>query len=102
MGVAKSRPHCNLMAMQEAIAAEGPQAFTVKAIFGGAAMGLDIAAMLPVIAPLAPAHFYKSMTTHANRRVRQDVCHAPCPNGLAAYIKLTQVAEHVVIQFEEK
>ena len=43
------------------------------------------------------------MTTHADRRVWQDVYHAPCPNRKVAYVKLTLTeAGKVVIQFKEK
>lgn len=58
--------------------------------------------MLLVIAGLTSSNFYKSMTTHGDHRVWQDVYHASCPNGLIAYIKLTQVAERIVIQFKEQ
>ena len=45
----------------------------------------------------------KSMTTHADHRVWQDVYHAPCPNGRIAYIKLTLRPDgSVVIQFKEQ
>lgn len=97
----KNTPHYPLAAMQQAIAAAGSAAFTVAAVRGGAAMGLSRAGMLAVIAGLCRGDFYKSMTTHADHRVWQDVYHARCPNGLLAYIKLTQVAEHIVIQFKE-
>ena len=47
-------------------------------------------------------NFYKSMTTHADHRVWQDVYHARCPNGRVAYIKLTLRDDGVVvIQFKE-
>lgn len=45
---------------------------------------------------------YKSMTTHADHRVWQDVYHAPCPNGKTAHIKVTLRDGTVVIQFKEK
>jgi len=98
----KSRPHYPLTAMQEAVAAAGMQAFTTTALQGGWAMELTNEDMLLVMASLGPRDFYKSMTTHADHRIWQDVYHAPCPNGRIAYIKLTQVAERVVIQFKEK
>ena len=66
------------------------------------AMGMTSAEMLSVIANLKRHDFYKSMTTYRDHRVWQDVYHGRCPNGLTAYIKLTQVAERVVIQFKEK
>jgi len=54
------------------------------------------------IAGLTPALFFKSMTSHLDHRVWQDVYHAPCPNGKTAYIKLTLQAGSVVIQFKER
>ncbi|QEA11812.1 MULTISPECIES: type II toxin-antitoxin system MqsR family toxin [Comamonas] len=46
--------------------------------------------------------FYKSMTTHADHTLWQDVYHAPCPNGCMAYIKVTFRADGaVVLQFKE-
>ena len=98
----KSRPHYHLPIMQEAIATLGIDTFTRTALQGGIVMGLTDDEMLAVIASLGRAHFYKSMTTHTNHRIWQDVYHAPCPNGKTAYIKFTQVAERIVIQFKEK
>jgi len=70
---------------------------------GAAAMGLLVEEACQVVCRLSRAMFYKSMTTHANNRVWQDVYHAPCGNGKAAYVKLTLTAGgKVVIQFKEK
>ena len=98
----KGTSHYLLPAMQAKIAAAGRNAFTRTALEGGLAMELTDSDMLAVIASLTGHHFYKSMTTHNDHRVWQDVYHAQCPNGLVAYIKLTQVAERIVIQFKEK
>lgn len=51
---------------------------------------------------LRRALLFKSMTTHSDSRVWQDVYHAPCPNGKMAYIKVTLRAGSVVIQFKER
>lgn len=98
----KSSPHYALAAMQEAVAAAGVNAFTLTALRDGAALGLTTSEMLTVIAGLGRRDFYKSMTTCHDHRIWQDVYHATCPNGCTAYIKLTLVAERVVIQFKEK
>ena len=98
----KGTPHYALAVMQAAVAQAGHKAFTVTATRGGARMGLTVKDMLLVIAGLTSGNFYKSMTTHSDHRIWQDVYHATCPNGLIAYIKLTFVAEHIVIQFKEK
>ena len=98
----KSTAHYDLTKMQADIAEVGDAAFTVSAINGGAAMGLTTTEMLVVIASLTRRLFYKSMTTYHDHRVWQDVYHGVCPNGLTAYVKLTHVADRIVIQFKEK
>ncbi|HEX7369982.1 MAG TPA: type II toxin-antitoxin system MqsR family toxin [Rhodanobacteraceae bacterium] len=98
----KSTPHYALAEMQAQVAADGIAAFTVTALRGGWSMGLTSSEMLSVVDGLTRHDFYKSMTTYRDHRVWQDVYHGRCPNGLTAYIKLTQVAERIVIQFKEK
>lgn len=98
----KKIPHYSLVDMQAKIAVAGRNAFTVTAINGGRAMGLTDTDLLAVIASLNRRNFYKSMTTYNDHKVWQDVYHAVCPNGRIAYIKLTEVAERIVIQVKEK
>lgn len=59
--------------------------------------------MIDVVRGLMRGDFYKSMTTHADHRVWQDVYHAPAPAGKVAYIKVTGQGEGMppVIQFKE-
>jgi motility quorum-sensing regulator / GCU-specific mRNA interferase toxin len=40
---------------------------------GAVALGLDYDGMLAVVVSLTPADFYKSMTTHDDHKVWQDV-----------------------------
>ncbi|ADW67810.1 type II toxin-antitoxin system MqsR family toxin [Granulicella tundricola] len=68
----KRTPHCPL-AKVKALLAEGKVRTTFTALAGGAALGLDFAGMLAVVHALSMADFYKSMTTHADHRVWQDV-----------------------------
>jgi len=77
-------------------------AFTATDLFNVAAMGLSVDRALQVLASLSRAMFYKSMTTHADSTMWQDVYHAPIPDGRMAYIKLTMHEGTVVIQFKEK
>lgn len=65
-------------------------------------MGLTGEEAVGVVLTLSRAMFYKSMTTLADHTLWQDVYHAPCPNGLTAYIKVTMREGAVVIQFKEK
>lgn len=98
----KRTPHYSLVAIQAQVATNGVMAFTLTALRGGWSMGLTSEDMLATVADLTRRDFYKSMTTYRDHRVWQDVYHGQCPNGLTAYIKFTQVAERVVIQFKEK
>ena len=65
-------------------------------------MGLTSAEMLAVIASLTGRNFYKSMTSHADPRVWQDVYYAGTPIRKDAYIKITLRDTAPVIQFKEK
>jgi motility quorum-sensing regulator/GCU-specific mRNA interferase toxin len=98
----KRLPHYPLAVIQARIAEQGIMAFTATALFNAAAMGLSEEQILRVLASLSRAMFYKSMTTHADSSVWQDVYHAPTPNGSVAYIKLTLQQGALVIQFKEK
>lgn len=66
-------------------------------------MGLSGEQAVNVVLGLKQKDFYKSMTTHADHTIWQDVYHARLKSGLMAYIKVT-LRENgtVVIQFKEK
>ena len=98
----KRTPHCRLPVIKALIQA-GKVRTTHAARTGATALGLDYAGMLAVVIALQPTDFYKSMTTHADHCIWQDVYHAELESGLKAYIKLT-LRENgiVVIQFKEK
>ena len=98
----KRTPHYDLARIQAQVARLGAAAFTKTALDGGREMGLTTAEMLGVIASLSRRNFYKSMTTYADHRVRQDVYHAGTPAKKDAYIKITLRDEAPVIQFKEK
>jgi motility quorum-sensing regulator/GCU-specific mRNA interferase toxin len=99
----KGVPHYSLAAMQKVVEVEEIKAFTHAAEYGALGeLELTEEEAVQVILCLTRSDFYKSMTTHADHRVWQDVYHAPCPNGRMAYIKLTlQDNGIVVIQFKE-
>ena len=98
----KRTPHYDLARVQADVARLGAAAFTKSALDGARAMGLLTSEMLNVIAALTRRDFYKLMTTYADRRVWQDVYHAPTPVRRDAYIKITQRDAALVIQFKEK
>ena len=98
----KPKPHYDLAQVQADIVRLGAAAFTKSALDCGRAMGLTTGEMLTVIASLSRRVFYKSMTTHADHRIWQDVYHAATPNRKEAYIKITLRGATPVIQFKEK
>ncbi len=56
--------------------------------------------MFAVVMALTTADFYKSMTTHADHTVWQDVYH---PKTLAGdvYLKLTVIDDVLIVSFKE-
>lgn len=99
----KLKPHYSLSGVQAAVRARGVSAFTATALTGAAAMGLSGAQAVAVVLGLTRADFYKSMTTHADHTIWQDVYHARLASGAVAYVKVTLRANGaVVIQFKEK
>ena len=95
----KSTPHCKL-AVVRALLQAGNFRVTRAARTGAAAMGFDFQDMLTVIAALQAADFYKSMTTHADHTIWQDVYRTSSPLG-AVYLKLTVVDDLLIVSFKE-
>lgn len=98
----KHKAHYDLEAIKEKVLSEGIFTFTALARRGVDALGLSEADAVSVILGLQRSHLFKSMVTHSDHRVWQDVYHAICPNGKTAYIKLTLQDGALVIQFKEK
>ena len=63
-------------------------------------MGLDFEGMLAVVMALSSADFHKSMTTHADHRVWQDVYRPTTPAG-DVYLKLTVMDDVLIVSFKE-
>lgn len=60
----------------------------------------DLAGMCAIVLALTSIDFYKSMTTHADHRVWQDVYHARTGNG-EVYLKLTVIDDVLIVSFKE-
>ena len=45
--------------------------------------------------------FYKSMTTHADHRIWQDVYHAKTANSADVYLKLSVIDDVLIVSFKE-
>ena len=69
----KRKPHYRLSEIQATVVRDGMNAFTATATRNGRDMGLDDAALLATIAGVKRAMFYKSMTTHLDNTMWQDV-----------------------------
>jgi motility quorum-sensing regulator / GCU-specific mRNA interferase toxin len=80
--------------------AEGKVRATVSALAGGAALGFDFQGILQVVMELTPLDFHKSMTTHADHRIWQDV-YRPCTSAGEAYLKLTVIDDVLIVSFKE-
>ena len=63
-------------------------------------MGLELSDMLAVVTALTPADFYKSMTTHADHTVWQDVYRTSTQAG-DVYLKLTVIDDELIMSFKE-
>ena len=68
----KHTPHCKL-AVIKSLVEMGKVRSTHAARLGASELGLSLSDMLAVVMALTPADFHKSMTTHADYRVWQDV-----------------------------
>lgn len=95
----KRTPHCKL-AIVKALVAAGKVRATFSALAGGAALGLGFEQIFDVVAALTAKDFYKSMTTHADHRVWQDVYRPKTPAG-DVYLKLTVIDEVLIVSFKE-
>jgi motility quorum-sensing regulator/GCU-specific mRNA interferase toxin len=95
----KRTPHYQLSLVKMLIE-EGRIRSTYSALAGAAALGLDFAGMVSVIAILTARDFYKSMTTHADHKVWQDV-YRPTTSAGEVYLKLTVIDDVLIVSFKE-
>ena len=63
-------------------------------------MGFDFEGIGSVGKGLTPADFYKSMTTHADHRVWEDV-YRPATSAGEVYLKLTVIDDVLIVSFKE-
>ena len=95
----KSTPHCKLAVVQAYVEA-GKVRATRSARIGATALGMGLADMLEVVMTLTPVDFYKSMTTHADHTVWQDV-YRPTTWAGDVYLKLTVIDDVLIVSFKE-
>lgn len=95
----KRTPHCKL-AMVKSLVEAGKVRATHAARVGATELGFALSDMLDVVMALTPADFYKSMTTHADHAVWQDV-YRPSTQGGDVYLKLTVIDDLLIVSFKE-
>ena len=95
----KRTPHCKLVVVKNRLAA-GKVRATVSALAGGAALGFGFEEIVGVVAALTPRDFYKSMATHADHRIWQDV-YRPKTSAGDVYLKLTVIDDVLIVSFKE-
>ena len=95
----KRTPHCKLSVVKALVEA-GKVRATQSARLGATQLGLELSDMLAVVLALAPADFYKSMTTYADHTVWQDVYRPSTPTG-DVYLKLTVIDDVLIVSFKE-
>ncbi|MHB1529323.1 MAG: type II toxin-antitoxin system MqsR family toxin [Acidiferrobacteraceae bacterium] len=96
----KGVPHTPLPVVKALIEA-GKVRATASAFQGARGLGVaDLAGMCAVVMSLTSTDFTKSMTTHADHRVWQDVYHATTADA-DVYLKLTVMEDVLIVSFKE-
>ncbi|WP_341714159.1 type II toxin-antitoxin system MqsR family toxin [Limnobacter sp.] len=95
----KPIPHCKLSKVLELLESGNVRA-TRSAILGAASLGLEFDEMLAVVKSLKSSDFHKSMTTHSDHTIWQDVYRPNTAVG-DVYLKLTVVDDVLIVSFKE-
>ena len=96
----KRRPHYDLTEIKKQMDSVENMNLTFSSKQGIRTAGMTTNEALEVVTNLSITNFYKSMTTHQNNRVWQDVYHAEW-RGKPLYVKFQQAGEYFVISFKE-
>ncbi len=95
----KRTPHSSL-AQVKLLVSQGKVRTTQSARIGASELGLELSDVLAVVMALKANEFRKSMTTHADHRIWQDVyCPSTCMG--AVYLKLTISDDLLIVSFKE-
>lgn len=94
------RPHDNLALILDQMKSVEDMNLTVSAAQGIRIAGMTRSEALEVVRKLSGANFYKSMTTHQNHKIWQDVYHAKWREKML-YVKFQQAGEYFIVSFKE-
>ncbi|MBI4533984.1 MAG: type II toxin-antitoxin system MqsR family toxin [Candidatus Melainabacteria bacterium] len=95
----KRKPHCPLPVLQD-MAIKGNLRATMSAVASAYALGFDFDEMVSVVMSLTSKDFHKSMTTHADHKIWQDV-YRPMTKVGEIYLKLMVVDDVLIVSFKE-
>lgn len=95
----KKTPHCKLSVVKALIAQDKVSA-TSTAMAGAVALGCDYTDMLNIVNDLTMEDFHKSMTTHSDSTVWQDV-YRPVTKFGGVYLKVTVIDDVLIVSFKE-
>lgn len=96
----KRTPHYLLAEIQAQMITIEAMNLTESSRIGVHQAGMGWSDALKVVQGLKRRHFYKSMTTHRDHRVWQDVYHGEWRDK-AFYIKFQRANEYFVVSFKE-
>jgi len=96
----KSTPSYSLADILAQMQSAADMNLTVSARTGIRDAGMGQLDALAVVQSLTRKHFFKSMTTHADHRVWQDVYHGQWCD-LSLYVKFQRAGEYFVVSFKE-
>jgi motility quorum-sensing regulator / GCU-specific mRNA interferase toxin len=99
----KRKPTYDLAAFKAAFDDADKLKVTGTALRSAAALGFGREEIVATIRAMRRQHFYKSMTSHPDHRIWQDVYHVPSEIG-TIYLKFTadMVSEFLLLSFKEK
>ena len=95
----KRTPHCRLVSVKSLVQARKVK-ITHAARSGANELGLGLNDMLNIVMSLKSEDFYKSMTTHADHTIWQDVYRPETKVG-RIYLKLMVDDELLIVSFKE-
>ena len=99
----KRKPTYDLTAIKDAFSSTDRLKATSTALQTAASFGFGSREIADTIQSMERRQFVKSMTSHANHHVWQDVYHVPSKAGVL-YVKFTVdvMAEFLLLSFKEK
>jgi motility quorum-sensing regulator/GCU-specific mRNA interferase toxin len=100
MGIEKKTAHYRLDVVK-VLVEEDRLYVTQTALAGAAALGLNFEDIKYVINSLEAGDFYKSMTSHGDHTLWQDVYHFPSEGAGDVYIKFAVIDHLLVLSFKE-